>query len=112
AETLLPQVADEAEHLRRLAYTERGGRLVEDGHLAAERSGAGHRDDLALTSRERLDRLVDVLQRADAEALDVLLGMSAHRLGVQHPQHRAGESRSPDLTGEVEVAGDVEGRRD
>ena len=51
AEALVAQVADQAQHLRRLAYAERGGRLVEDGDLAAERAGAGHRDDLALATR-------------------------------------------------------------
>ena len=48
------------------------GRLVEDDDLAAERGGPGDRDGLALAAGQGLDRLGDVLERADPEVLELL----------------------------------------
>ena len=52
---------------RDLLDAERGGRLVHDDDLGAERGGARHGHALALAAGQRLDRLADVLDGHQAE---------------------------------------------
>jgi hypothetical protein len=56
-----------------LAHAERRGRLVEDQHLGAEMHRAGDRHGLALTARQRADRLVGTAQ-IDAHLAHLLHG--------------------------------------
>ena len=60
-------VEDELQHPPRLLDAERRRRLVHDDDAAAEGRGARDRDALALAARERLHRLVDVLDREQAQ---------------------------------------------
>src|SRR5579875_627887 len=106
------QVTDELEHLAGLPHAERRGRLVQDHDLAAEGGGARDGHGLALPAGQRLHRLADVLQGADAEALDLLGRLPLHLARVEHAQHRAEEPLAADLPGQEQVAGDVERRGD
>jgi hypothetical protein len=86
AQALLAQISDQPEHLTGLPDAERGRRLVQDHHLPAEGGRPSHGDRLLLSAGKRLDRLVDVLQGADAQVVDVVLGLPLHPAGVEHPQ--------------------------
>src|SRR3954447_18930734 len=110
AEATCLQAPDEPQHLPGLPDAEGGRRLVENDHLAAERGGAGHGDDLALTSGQCLDGLVDVVQRPDAELVDELLGLPLHTGCVEHPEDGAEDARPALFASEEEIAGDVQRR--
>ena len=58
---LVAQALNELEDLSGLSHPERGGRLVENDHLAAKCGGAGDRHRLALATRQGLDGLAHVL---------------------------------------------------
>ena len=79
AEALLGEPIDEREHLLGLRNAERGGRLVEDHELRVPHDGACDRDRLALTARERRDRLADRLDRRHAQARERLARLCLHR---------------------------------
>src|SRR5664279_5056103 len=102
----------EPQNLIGLANTERRGGLVEDHHLASERTRPRHRHRLPLPPGQGLDGLVDVLQGADPEALDVVARVLFHRLRVEHPKDTPEETFAPNLTCQVQVAGDIERGRD
>ena len=104
------QVADELEHLVRLANAERGGRLVEHDDLRAERRGACHGDGLALAARQVLDGHRDVLQRRDAERLELVPRLLAHALLVDDAEDRTEDALLASLPTEEQVRGDVERR--
>ncbi len=87
------------------------GRLVENDHLRAEPGRAGHRDRLALPARQGLHLLRHVLDRGDAQRLEVLPGVVPHAAGIQRSQDRAEQALATGLAAEVEIAGDVESRR-
>src|SRR4051794_1000452 len=88
---------DGIQNLVALIAPQRGRRLVEDHDLAAERRGPRHRHALALPTGQALHGLPDVLQRGDAQLAHVALGLAAHALVVEHPQHAAGEARLAQL---------------
>ncbi len=108
----LPDALDQLEHLAGLLHAQRGGRLVEDDHLAAEGGRTSHGHGLALATGQALHGLAHVLQRADAERDHLLLGVLAHAVAVEHPKDRAEGTGSTLLATQEEVAGDVQGRRD
>ena len=108
AKAAVADVPDELEYSVAFLDAEGCGRLVEDHDLAAESGGTrdGHR--LTLTTRQRLDGLGDVLQRANAELVEGSLGVAAHPRRVHHPQDRSERAGASTLASEEKVAGDVE----
>ena len=90
---------------------EGSGRLVEDDHLASERSCPRHGDSLSLAARKCLDGLAGALRGPYAEDLQVLDSLGTNALCVQHAEDISENPCFPDLTTEIEIAGDVESRR-
>ena len=82
-EPLLGEPLDEREHLLGLRDAERGGRLVEDHEPRVPHHGARDRDRLALTARERRDRLADRADRRHRERLQRLARLRLHRRLLQ-----------------------------
>jgi hypothetical protein len=64
-----------------------------------------------LSAGEGLDGLGHVLQRADAQLGHGRAGVAAHPVLVDHPQDGAQDPGPAPLAAQVEIAGDVEGRR-
>ena len=101
-EPLLGQTPDELEHLLGLRDAERGRRLVEDDELRVPHHRARDCHRLALSARERRDRLTDGLDRGDAKALERLRRTLLHRRLLEP------EEEVPDLAAQVHVLHDVE----
>ena len=76
---------------------------------AADRATATR---LPLAAGQALHRLADVLQRGDAQLAHVPLGLVAHVLAVEHPEHRAEDAGLALLAAEEQVVGDVQARGD
>ena len=75
---------------RALLDAQRGGRLVHDDDAAAEGGGAGNGDALALAAGQRLDRLVDVLDRHEAEGGQLRAGLG--RIALRSSIRKTGPS--------------------
>src|SRR6266851_4161647 len=103
------EALDQGKHLAGLADAERGGWLVEDDHLRAEGGRACHRDRLALPAGQGFHLLGDVLDRADAQVMELLLGRCPHAPGVELAEDRPERALVPYLPAEVEVARDIQG---
>ena len=89
---MLPEIADDVEHLLGLAHAERGSRFIEDDDAVAPEQGAGDREALALAARHALGRDVD---RGDLhlQRVEHLAGLVAHLLvvdEVEEPGERVG----------------------
>jgi len=65
-------VEDQFENAARFLDAERGCGLVHDNDALGEGGGARHRHALALAARQRLDRLMDVLDRHQAKVVQFL----------------------------------------
>ena len=79
----LAQLADQLEDQPALLGAHRGERLVEQDDLGVGEDRARDRDRLALAARERRDLGVDV-RDVDAERVEVLARLRAHRAVVEH----------------------------
>ena len=99
---------DEFEYLVRLPHAERGGGLVEDHDLRAERRGTRHGDGLALAARQILHGNGDILQRRDAELVHLLPCLPAHARLVEGAEDRTQDSGLASLPTEEQVRCDVE----
>ena len=110
-EAPVADVADQLQHPVALLDAQRGGGLVEDDDLAAERRRPRHRDGLALPTGQALHGLPDVLQRAYAQLAHVPGGLGLHVLLVEHPEHGAEDAGLAFLAAEEQVVGDVQARR-
>src|ERR1700724_1815498 len=106
------QPLDQCQHLAGLADAQRGGRLVQDDDLRAERGRAGDRDGLALTAGQGFHLLGYVLDRPDPELPELLFGRCPHAAGIELAEDRPERPLLADLPAEVEVAGNVQGRGD
>ena len=73
-------------------YAQRGGRFVHNDHLAAERHRPRDRNGLPLPARQRLDHLIDVLDRPNAESRDLGLRFAPHSALVHHVKPAPQES--------------------
>src|SRR3546814_14801598 len=80
---------------------ERRGRLVHDEDFGVEQDGAGDGDRLALTAREVLHRVLDVLD-VRVEAMQHRARLVLHGIVVEQPERR------PQLAAEQEVDRRVE----
>ncbi len=92
AAALVGQPAYQVEDLPGLGDAERGGRLVEEDHLAVPQHRLGDGDGLALTTGEVGDQLADRGDGADREAGQRLAGLLLH-LAVGEERARTGGSR-------------------
>ena len=80
---LVAHVEDQLQHLARFLHAERRRRLVHDDDAAAEGGRPRHRDALALAAGQRFDRLVDVLDRHQAEIGERCAGLLLHPLAIE-----------------------------
>src|SRR5271170_1886831 len=101
----LPDVEDEFEHAARLLDAKRRRRLVHDDHPLGESRGARHRNALALTARQGLDRLIDILDRHQAEVVELLPREFLHGRAVKRAKITAEQTAEPDLPAEEHVVG-------
>src|SRR6266536_400917 len=107
-QSLVAHAPDEVEHLAGGHHPERRGRLVQEQHLAGPGDRPRHRHALALAPGEALDRRGRALH-PDAEALEGVAGLPAHRLVVE--QAEPAEHPAADLLpAKEEVGGGVEVR--
>src|SRR5271154_4582582 len=86
---------DQIQHAARLAHAKSGRRLVPDDDAAAESRGAGHRDRLTLASRQRFDRLFDILHRHDPEAVELVPRALLHRGAIEATEQPAPDTIRP-----------------
>src|SRR3546814_5102577 len=101
ADTLLLQMVNQLGNHGGLLRPERRGRLVHDEDFGVEQDGAGDGDRLALTAREVLHRVLDVLE-VRVEAMQHRARLVLHGIGVEQPERR------PQLADEKEVGRGVE----
>jgi len=82
---VVAEAEDQVEDASRLAYSERGGRLVEDDDSGIERGGPGHRDRLALTAGQQADGGLAFVH-LDLKAAEYLGGGLGHGPPTQDAQ--------------------------
>src|SRR6185437_12665115 len=104
-------IEDQLEHAPRLLDAERRRRLVHDDDALGEGRRARHRHALALAAGQRLDRLVDVLNRHQAEIVELLASELRHPRPVGGPEPLPHDTRRPRLAAEEHVVGDGQSRR-
>ena len=93
----LLDVEDEFEHAARFFHAERRRRLVHDDDAAREGGRARHGDALALAARQRLDRLVDVLDRHQPDLVQLFARELLHRGAIEGAEELAHEARRSHL---------------
>jgi hypothetical protein len=78
---VVPDAADQVQHLPGLLHAERGGGLVHDHHVAGEGGAARHRDTLPLSARQRFDWLLHG-RNVDPQRLEMRGRLGQHSLVV------------------------------
>src|SRR6516225_9361847 len=108
----LLHVEDQLEHAPRLLDAQRRRRLVHDDHAPREGGRSRNRDALALTARQRLDRLVDVLDRHQSELVELIARKLLHGGAVETAKQAPDWPGRANLAPEEHVVRDRQGGRE